>query len=186
VANPRALAKKRLFFALWPEDDIRAALEVSAGRAVQGAVAGVIPPANLHMTLAFLGSVTVTTLPDLVTAAAAVRFLPFNIDLERTGYWPRSQVAWLAPAACPPALQALVDDLWIKMAGLGFYRDDRPYLPHVTLGRKVDSGAVLQLEPALRWPVASFALVESVTQVAQVTQAAGPVYTVLEQFSAGD
>lgn len=180
MANTRALPKKRLYFALWPDDDIRAAIARSAGPAVKDHSNGAVPPANYHITLAFLGSVTVSSVPDLVSAAGLVRFLPFHIDLLRTGYWPRSRVSWLAPAACPHALQALVDDLWIKMAGLGFYRDDRPYRPHVTLGRKVDGGPGVQLEQPIRWPVSSFVLVESVT----ATPAS--VYAVLEQFSAGD
>ncbi len=52
-------------------------------------------------------------------------------------------------------------------------------MPHLTLGRMVDGGLGMQLDETVRWPVSSFVLVES------IPGPAGPVYTVLEQFSAG-
>ena len=179
MANTHALAKKRLFFALWPDEDVRAAIASGAAPAIKVAGSGAVSPANYHITLAFLGSVTVTSLPDLIATAGWVRFLPFEIDLKRTGYWPRSKVAWLAPAEISFQLPALVDDLWNKLADLGYQREDRQFMPHLTLGRMVDGGLGMQLDETVRWPVSSFVLVES------TPGPAGPGYTVLEQFSAG-
>jgi 2'-5' RNA ligase len=178
--------KKRLYFGLWPTDEVRAAIAENAVRVVESSgdisgqpASGAIPACNYHLTAAFLGTVSASSLPDLIAMGTSMRFLAFRLYLERTGYWPRSQVAWVAPEAYPPSLIALVDDLWNKLVDLGFRRDERPYMPHITIGRNVGDGFAAQLNEPIYWPVESFALIES------VTGPDGPVYTVLEEFSAG-
>jgi 2'-5' RNA ligase len=175
-------AKQRLFFALWPDDSVRAQVTARAARAIEAAAKDggkIVVPANYHVTLAFLGAVSSSSVADVVAAAAWVRFLPFELSLERTGYWPRSLVAWLAPAATPAPLEALVDDLWHKLIDIGLHRKSLRYQPHLTLNRKARGGIRMALDAPVNWPVASFALVES------VTAETGPVYTVLEEFVAG-
>jgi 2'-5' RNA ligase len=172
--------KKRLFFALWPDDEIRVQIATDAGRTIESAGTPTVPPINYHITLAFLGSVSASSLPDILAAVRNVRFLPCEITLDHTGYWPRSRVAWLAPSGYPLVLSALVDDLWNKLAGLGFQAEARQYRPHVSLGRNVSGGLAMRLKTPVVWPVSSFALAES------TPSAEGPGYTVLEQFPAGD
>jgi 2'-5' RNA ligase len=174
------VAKKSLFFSLWPNDEVRAQIAVDAQRAIEGAGAQAVPPANYHITLAFLGLVSASSLPDIKGAISNVRFLPCEISLDHTGYWPRSRVAWLAPTNYPLVLSALVDDIWNKLAGLGFQADGRQYLPHVSLCRDVSGGLGMRLKTPIVWPVASFVLAEA------NSSAQGSDYTVLEQFPAGD
>jgi len=180
LPKPSQTKKKRLFFALWPSDEVRAQIAVDAGRTIEGAATQTVPPINYHITLAFLGSVSASSLPDIVATMRNVRFLPCEITLDHTGYWPRSRVAWLAPSDCPLVLGALVDDLWNKLAGLGFWLEARQYRPHVSLRRDVSAGLAMRLKTPVVWPVASFVLAES------NPSAERPVYTVLEQFLAGD
>jgi 2'-5' RNA ligase len=110
-----------------------------------------------------------------------VHFPAFKLRLDRTGYWPSSGSAWLGPSVCPLELDSLVDGLWNKLDGLGFVREDlRPYTPHVSLCRNVTGNSGVQLERSVEWPVTSFGLAKS-------SAATGaPVYTILEQFPAGD
>jgi 2'-5' RNA ligase len=178
--KPSRTKKKRLFFALWPDDEVRAQITVDAERTIEGAGTQAVAPINFHITLAFLGSVSASSLPDIVAAVRNVRFLPCEITLDHTGYWPRSRVAWLAPSNHPLVLGALVDDLWNKLAGLGFHMEARQYRPHVSLCRDVSGGLAMRLKTPVIWPVSSFVLAES------NPSAEGPVYTVLEHFLAGD
>ena len=180
VGKLRPKTKKRLFFALWPDDEVREQIAADAGRTIERSDGRTVPPSNYHITLTFLGSVTASSLPDIVAAARNVRFLPCEIVLDHTGYWPRSRVAWLAPADYPLVLNALVDDLWNKLADLGFRAESRRYRPHVSLCRDVSGGLKMRLKTPVVWPVSAFALVES------NLSDKGPVYTVLEQFSAGE
>ena len=184
MAKPEAAGRRRLFFALWPDAALREAIRVAAEPAVRHALtlpgARAIPAANYHIPIAFLGQVSASSCPDILRVARRARFLPFDVSLERTGYWPRSRIVWLAPASVPPALGALAADLWRKLGDLGLVEDDRPYQPHVSLCRNAGGGAGMRLARPLVWPVSSFALVES------QLSAEGSVYTVLEQFPAGD
>ena len=173
-------AKKRLFFALWPDDEVRELIVTDTERAISATGASPIPPANYHVTLAFLGAVSASSLDDIIRICGDVRFRRFLLALDRTGYWPRSRIAWLAPSHCPLELEALVDDIWNKLAELGFRQELRPYQPHVSLCRKVSGGLGMRLDMPINWPVSSFVLAQS------TPGETGPVYTVLEQFAAGD
>ena len=165
---------------MWPDDEVRAQIAADAGRTIEDAGKPTVAPINYHITLAFLGSVSASSLPDILTAVRNVRFLPCEITLDHTGYWPRSRVAWLAPSDYPLVLSALVDDLWNKLAGLGFRAEAGQYRPHVSLCRNVSGGMAMRLKTPVVWPVSSFVLAES------NPSAEGPVYTVLEDFPAGD
>ena len=178
--KPSRTKKKRLFFALWPGDEVRAQITADAGRTIEDSSGPIVPAINYHITLAFLGSVSASSLPDIVAALRNVRFLPCEITLDHTGYWPRSRIVWLAPSDYPLVLSALVDDLWNKLADLGFQVEARQYRPHVSLCRNVSGGLATRLKTPVVWPVSSFVLAES------NPSAEGPVYTVLEHFPAGD
>lgn len=170
--------KQRVFFALWPDADVREQIAVAAASVITASQQRVVPIDNYHLTIAFLGAVSPATVPDIIASAHGVRFAPFELLLQQGGYWQRSRIAWLAPAACPQSLATLVDDLWNKLAGLGLALDSRQFRPHLTLARDVDEVAGVQLVPPLRWRVQTFALLES------TPGSAGPVYSVLEEFPA--
>jgi 2'-5' RNA ligase len=173
-------AKLRLFFALWPAAEVRQRIITDTERAISATGASPVPPANYHITLAFLGAVSASSLADIIRICGDIRFRRFLLTLDRTGYWPRSRIAWLAPSHCPLELEALVDDIWNKLAELGFRQELRPYQPHVSLCREVSGGLGMRLDTPINWPVSSFVLVQS------TPGETGPVYTVLEQFAAGD
>jgi 2'-5' RNA ligase len=179
VADSRP-AKLRLFFALWPDDEVSRRIVTDTERAISAAGASLVPPENYHITLAFLGAVSASSLDDIVRICGDIRFRRFSLQLDRTGYWPRSRIAWLGASHCPLELEALVDDIWNKLAELGFRQELRPYQPHVSLCRNVSGGLGMRLDTPINWPAGSFVLAQS------TPGETGPVYTVLEQFAAGD
>lgn len=150
----------RLFFALWPDTATRSALAATASR-LKKACGGRSPPAgNLHLTLAFLGNVAASRLPDLRLVADAVIAEPFALDLASTGYWRAQRLAWAAPLSCPPALTALHGQLTDALRLRGFHTERRAFKPHVTLLRDAaapppssDDGVM-----NLHWPVRDFVL----------------------------
>lgn len=127
----------RLFFALWPEDAVRAALAGTAA-GLQRDCGGRPPSAeNLHLTLAFLGDVPESRLPELfpVAAVAAASATPFVMTLDRIGWWPRQQLVWACPQTVPPPLQSMADILAGALRAAGFRVEKRRFRPHVTLLR---------------------------------------------------
>src|SRR5262245_57348130 len=65
-------ALRRLFFALWPDSEMQAALAEVTRRWVSGIGGKPIPPENFHFTLAFLGSMDERRVPELEPIAESV------------------------------------------------------------------------------------------------------------------
>ena len=126
----------RLFYALVPDDAVRATL-ASAGSALAGDVGGrAIPAANVHATVVFVGDAAEASLPCLRAALQAMPRTAFTLSLDRIGAWRAARVAWLAPGVVPPALATLHDRLTAAVAACGRPTETRPFRPHVTLVRR--------------------------------------------------
>jgi 2'-5' RNA ligase len=120
---------------------------------------------NVHLTLVFLGNVTVARLDELRAVAGRVSGLTFSIMLDRLGWWRHNRVAWAAPQETPEALQGLVMQLQEDLRNAGFTFDDRPvFAPHVTLLRNARCNEVEMPSLApLEWAADEFVLVKSAT-----------------------
>lgn len=178
-ADP-APATARLFFALWPPAGLAAQLGELARR--HGAGARPTRPATIHLTLAFLGDVGLGRLPALLAAAGRVRGPAFALGLDRLAYWAHNRILW-AGGGTPPSLARLVGDLQRELAAAGFAVDgaDRPFVPHVTLVRRLPAAPASLPSPELAaWPVTAFRLVRS------QRAAAGADYATLAEFPLAD
>jgi 2'-5' RNA ligase len=127
----------RLFFALWPGDDQRAALVALTGPAIAPIAGKPVQPANLHVTLAFLGSVPGRGFADLVAVGGEAGHPAVELAFRRLEYWPKPRVVVAVPARVPPAGRQIVERLWTELEALGFEREHRPWKPHLTLVRHV-------------------------------------------------
>lgn len=168
------MSPERLFFAVWPDVELRRRLSALARLIPTGARR--VPERNLHLTLIFLGAVERTRREDIVRVADRVRTAPFSLAIDRVGCWRNGGIAWVGPAVTPPALTALVTALNDGLAPQGFLPDPRSYHPHITLARDVTA-----MEPQVRvepteWSVQSFSL------VASHTRSAGSGYDVLQSW----
>lgn len=104
-----------------------------------------VPPANLHVTLKFLGWTRPEAVPAIRerVAAGVVGRRPFEIEAVGTGAFPSTgaaRVLWVGVRDGSGALAALAGEVEKWMAELGFEREARVYHPHITLGRVRDSG----------------------------------------------
>ena len=126
---------RRLFIAI----DLPKPVCWQLGQLVADAPRGVRPvrPAQLHLTLHFLGDVEDETCPALQEAIACVRHEPFAIEIRGTGVFPprgRPTVLWAGVADSAP-LTALHAALAAAIESCGLPVEHRPYVPHVTLAR---------------------------------------------------
>ncbi|HEU4617534.1 MAG TPA: RNA 2',3'-cyclic phosphodiesterase [Gammaproteobacteria bacterium] len=151
--------RRRLFFALWPDDATRAAISRVSRRPVR--LCGGRPTAkrNLHITVAFLGSLDEEQ-AERAAAVPPVRTGPFELELDVLGHFEHSRTLWLGPSAVPPELASLERELWAGLEAQGFEREPRIYRPHLTLARRAK--AVEEGVDPVRWPVSALTLVESV------------------------
>jgi len=158
-AYPRPV-RRRIFFALWPDEDTRTAIARTSRDAVRHCGGKPTPRANLHITLAFLGPIAESDFAK-VEALTPPPAEPFDIVLDRLKLWERAHVLWIGPSEAPEPLLSLERGLWDRLVDLGFSRERRAYVPHVTLARKAQAarGTVTPVS----WRIDGIALVESKT-----------------------
>jgi 2'-5' RNA ligase len=156
------MGTQRLFFALWPDDAVRARIEALARR-LPARLGRRVPPENFHITLEFIGNVGAAARQCLETAASELKAEPFEFNLERFGYFPGSRVVWLAPGQLPAPMLKLACQLRAAGQRCGYQPEERPYHPHITLFRKVARPPRWPIVEPVVWKVTDFALVESIT-----------------------
>ncbi len=151
-----------MFFALWPDDAVRAALADWA-TVLQGVCGGrATRPGNLHMTLAFLGDVEPARCEALKQVAGGVTPRKFALVVDQPGYWKHNRIAWAGASADPPELAGMVGKLRGALTEAGFVFDRKPFVSHVTLLRKASPPAAMPSLPPFVWPTNGFALIRSV------------------------
>ncbi len=152
----------RLFFALWPDAEVRKQINKVKNLAARQQRGRSMQAGNLHLTLAFLGSVSEEQYECVLERAGQIEFTPFTITLDHIGGFNRAKVVWLGLQEKPFALMQLAAQLHEQATDCGISVDDKPYNPHVTLMRKVDRPQSLVIEP-IYWQVDHFCLMQSVT-----------------------
>ena len=153
---------KRLFFALWPDDEVRSRL-VEQARLLHINTGRRVPPENYHITLLFLGNVEEQAIPELTDGAQALSISGFSLQINQAGWWKRAKVAWLAPTYTPEPLLELVRQLNHQAKLAGSPVDERDYSPHLTIARKLTRPLKPCTFEPVHWDVREFCLVESVT-----------------------
>ena len=153
---------KRLFFALWPDDGVRARLLEQAGLLPINTGRRAAPE-NFHITLVFLGNVEEQDVPVLTGAAEGIKIPGFPLQIDHCGWWKRAKVAWLAPAQTPEPLPELVRQLNHQARLAGLPVEERDYNPHLTIARKLTRPLKPCTFEPIHWDVREFCLVESVT-----------------------
>lgn len=177
MAPTSASAPLRLFFALWPDDTVRAALAALTVELHERCGGRAMAATNLHATLAFLGNVPHERVADFVAMADALRAEPFDLPLDTLNYWRRNRIVWAGARNVPAALAALADEMKCGVQGLGWPVDERPYAAHVTLLRDARRGPPAHEVRLPLWRVTDFVL------VASTQQSGGVVYEPLRRWT---
>ena len=167
---------ERLFFALWPDAVLRDTIYKATRKAVKASGGKPVPPANFHVTLAFLGNLAPEAAEVARAAATGIRGQAFELVLDRFGFWPQPGVAWLGASRVPEAGRRLAGQLASALCEGGLQLDLRPFVPHVTLARKVGKPGDFGSVKPIPWPARAFVLVRS------VTHPSGSEYLVLQEW----
>lgn len=126
----------RLFTAIDLPQEVKARL---AGLKADIPTARWVEPRAMHLTLRFIGEVTVEHMPAIKKALAQIEAARFSLTVDGVGRFPASsskapRVVWagLQPEPLLMDLQRAVEQALI-LAGCNLVRDD--YHPHLTLAR---------------------------------------------------
>lgn len=113
-----------------------------------------VVPENYHLTLKFLGEVSESRLEMIRTVLEEVagRHRSFRLTVKGAGSFPPGQnkmrVIWVGIEAGPDLL-ALQSDLEDSLSQQGFEREERPFSPHLTIGRAREPQAQVRLKAEL-------------------------------------
>lgn len=98
-----------------------------------------VKPEQLHLTLLFLGEVQEARVPPVIEAMNAAVDLPtFDIAFGGAGVFPprgAPRVLWIGVTEGAAALISLQTEIAERIRVLGIAFDDRPFQPHLTVGR---------------------------------------------------
>lgn len=149
-----------------------------------------VDPHGIHLTLKFLGDAPVAQRKDLETALARVaeQHTVFDLATGTLGCFPnvkRPRVVWISVSQNLAALHALRDAVEDAISPLGYPTENRPFSPHLTLGRVhrearhedvTQTGALIEKSTpggSVRWRVDGVSLMRS------ELKPSGAVYTEL-------
>jgi 2'-5' RNA ligase len=150
--------KVRLFFALWPDEDVIRQLAVAASRLELEGPGRLVPARNFHLTLAFVGEVPDQKLAVLQQIGGSIRASTFTVVCDHLEHWPQPRAVVAAVRKAPAALLDLSARLHEAI--------ELPQMPlraHVTLARKVAQAPVLPALSPICWRASHFSLIRSQT-----------------------
>jgi len=145
-----------------------------------------VPVDNLHLTLKFLGDVHDTEVPAVCQAIheACDGLAPFPLTISGIGAlpsWEKARVLHAGVSDPDSVLIRLVADLETRLAELGYKREPRDYVPHLTLGRAKGVSRRASLEVLERLKQfekfhAGEVVVDQIQLVASFLDKSGPTY----------
>lgn len=109
-----------------------------------------LPPEALHLTVKFLGDTESAAVEpvDEVLQTAAERRSPVTLRMGGLGAFPslrRANVLWIGVTG-DAELASLQRELEPALSRLGFPREQRPFRPHITIGRARNDAKALDIE----------------------------------------
>lgn len=132
----------RAFIALEIPASIQDAIQQQTAalrRSADSSVVRWVPSNNLHLTLKFLGDVSTSNLQfvtQMLTRETS-QHPSFQMEISGLGAFPNSRrprVIWVG-LRVPEVLSALARSLEAASARLGYPSEERPFSPHLTIGR---------------------------------------------------
>ncbi len=97
-------------------------------------------PESIHLTLKFLGSIPVRRVEEISNAVemAVQGVPPFHLEISGLGAFPnlrQPRVLWVGIRGETDMLLRLQQNVDSQLASLGFAKEERPFVPHLTLAR---------------------------------------------------
>jgi RNA 2',3'-cyclic 3'-phosphodiesterase len=97
-----------------------------------------VEPENIHMTIRFLGDITLNMADKIYVETQKVQFKPFPVQLLGIGVFPNlnfPRVLWAGIAQGAEQLQNIVNQIEPRLQSLGLTPDRNAFSPHITIAR---------------------------------------------------
>jgi 2'-5' RNA ligase len=189
VSNEKEII--RTFIAIEIPEEIKARMvDIQADLRKSGAQVGWVRPEGVHLTLKFLGDMEAGRIDELGKAieSAVSDIKPFALEAKGIGVFPTARaprVVWLGLVGDLDTLAALYERVEAAAEGLGFRREDRPFKPHLTLGRVKSPGgrdALMRLVSGHEKAELGSFTADAVSVMKSELKPAGAVYTEIRRI----
>ena len=181
---------KRIFIAVDVEDELKRYLEDLIKEIDDLEIPNIrlVKPENIHITLKFLGEVKDDRVDDIIEALTGIdtRFNRGKSKIIDIGAFPnmkKPHVLWLGIDDGKEQFSKMAEFINNSLGIYGFTKNNRPFSPHLTLGRF--KKPVLNLTDyikKIKVPDIEFGVNRISVYESKLYQS-GPVYTVLKHFN---
>jgi|YelNatPaOPRAMG01_1025707.scaffolds.fasta_scaffold67670_1 2'-5' RNA ligase len=150
-----------------------------------------VAPQNIHLTLKFFGAISPEKLAQVsqIILPIVAHCPPFSITISGLGCFPsrhRPRVIWLGINNGNREIVLLQKEIEGKLLAAGFPAEERPFTPHLTMGRVRSGRNLSELQPLIvanqNLELGTFAVREIVLFKSDL-KPTGAVYTRLRTFS---
>ena len=154
----------RIFFALWPDDEVRIQIAANLDRIdIDRDKCRPVTNSNLHLTLHFVGNASIAEMKCLDRQARGFDAEPFDLALDCSGYFKKPKVLWIGCQSAPEALYELHGRLGERISQCAYTPETRPYSPHMTVARNIIGAPGSSPFEPVPWRVNRYVLVESIS-----------------------
>ena len=108
-----------------------------------------VEPGGIHLTLKFLGNIPSKRVAEITEAIgkATQGISPFHLEISGIGAFPSAKqvrVFWVGVGGEVDKLSRLQQNVDSALAALGFAKEERPFVPHLTLARIREGASPLE------------------------------------------
>ncbi|MFA6379406.1 MAG: RNA 2',3'-cyclic phosphodiesterase [Candidatus Omnitrophota bacterium] len=182
----------RAFIAIELDADLRLKIK-EIQKALKRSQADVtwVNPKNIHLTLKFLGHVSMESLQSLCQAIedTAKKFLSFEFQISQCGWFPgqgQPQVLWIGIGPGNDAIKKLAAMLSSNIAKFCEKTDNKEFSAHITIGRVRSDKNINKLLARLKRADFQYnkkLKVDHITLFQSRLTKSGPKYTAIKGFS---
>jgi 2'-5' RNA ligase len=155
-----------------------------------------VDPGGIHLTLKFLGNIPSKRVAEITQAMkeAAQGLSPFLLEISGLGAFPslkQPRVVWVGVGGALDKLSTLQQNMDSALAALGFAREERPFVPHLTVARvregasASERGRFGELVGSATFEGRYHVEVEAVRLMRSQLTPAGAIYTCLSMVGLG-
>jgi len=156
-----------------------------------------VDPGGIHLTLKFLGNVPVKRVTEITEAMeeVAAENPPFHLEISGLDAFPnlkQVRVFWVGIGGELEKLSQLQQSIDSALASLGFAREARPFVPHLTLARIREGASALErksfgdLVGSTNFEEKYHVTVEAISLMKSQLTPAGAIYSRLSVVKLGD
>ena len=155
-----------------------------------------VDPRGIHLTLKFLGNIPSKRVEEITEAieVAAQGIYPFHLEIGGLGTFPslrQARVFWVGIGGEVDKLSRLQQNIDSTLAALGFAKEERSFMPHLTLARIRQGASPLErrtfgeLVGSITFEDKYHVKVESISLMRSQLTPAGAIYTCLSKLGLG-